>query len=824
MKFSSTSKKRFQELGSFLTMLLIGLFSTIVLGQVPTENIVDNPEIFEWTPNGTLGDPDFHYSGVMEVGEATFTINGESFTTRAYRQPGGNYSIPGPTMKVIPGNKYVLSFHNTLPYEVKSTQHNVFKDPNVSNMHTHGLHISGESPGDDVTRSFEGGRGGDFVYDIPDDHMGGTYWYHAHHHGSSFLQVAGGLFGMLIVDDSSDGIPSNVAAMEEREIILGFLDPAAAGTGGDQIMGGTLSATWTINGLVEGNIIMPPDTWQHWRVLLADRAANMKTLEFGPGVEVMLLARDGVWRTVAPKDITTNQLEMTGASRADFAIRTTSANSWIKVNGTTVANIYTEGLPDIDPVRHPFAADGVSQWSAIRPGYLTDLRGETNVNMESISMGARTINGGKYDNDVPTLSLPVTQVQEWSLSGAVQHPFHLHIYHVQALSDDNDFEAGEWYDVVSSKMSVRFDLRETESTVYNGRTILHCHILSHEDRGAMGWLDVVGGAGPPIFPDNTYSEYYILGGGTPLPPADPSNLTAQAVSSSSIDLEWLDNSGDEDGFEIQRSTDGANFTFLVSLGPASGMSTVTYTDSDALSASTTYYYRVSAFNGVGDSAFSNVASATTDPGGGGGTVMHVQDIVVTRTFLNGNRERADATVTIVNSSGDPVSGATVNGDFTGPSTSSESGTTNGNGQVSFSSRAVKNPSGEWCFLVTNVTLSGATYDSGANAVTQACESGPAPLARPMSNNEYGAAELLLSVSPNPFQDATQIVFELPEPMDVVLEVYTVLGNRVAVITDQNYEAGQHFLDWSAKNLSSGMYFLKMKAGKQIDTQRIIRIH
>jgi hypothetical protein len=94
----------------------------------------------------------------------------------------------------------------------------------------------------------------------------------------------------------------------------------------------------------------------------------------------------------------------------------------------------------------------------------------------------------------------------------------------------------------------------------------------------------------------------------------------------------------------------------------------------------------------------------------------------------------------------------------------------------------------------------------------------------MSNNEYGAAELLLSVSPNPFQDATQIVFELPEPMDVVLEVYTVLGNRVAVITDQNYEAGQHFLDWSAKNLSSGMYFLKMKAGKQIDTQRIIRIH
>jgi hypothetical protein len=135
---------------------------------------------------------------------------------------------------------------------------------------------------------------------------------------------------MLIVDDSADGIPANVAVMEEREIILGFLDPAARGTGGDQIMDGTLSATWTVNGLVEGNIIIPSNTWQHWRVLLADRAANMKTLEFGPGVEVMLLARDGVWRTVAPKEITDNQLEMTGASRADFAIRTTS-DQWERV-------------------------------------------------------------------------------------------------------------------------------------------------------------------------------------------------------------------------------------------------------------------------------------------------------------------------------------------------------------------------------------------------------------------------------------------------------------------------------------------------------------
>ena len=110
-----------------------------------------------------------------------------------------------------PGNKYVLRFQNRLPYEPLEAGHNVFKDPNASNVHTHGLHISGESPGDDVTRTFPGGFGGDFVYDIPADHMGGTYWYHAHHHGSTFLQVSGGTFGSLIIDDANDGMPAHVA-------------------------------------------------------------------------------------------------------------------------------------------------------------------------------------------------------------------------------------------------------------------------------------------------------------------------------------------------------------------------------------------------------------------------------------------------------------------------------------------------------------------------------------------------------------------------------------------------------------------------------------
>jgi FtsP/CotA-like multicopper oxidase with cupredoxin domain len=521
----------------------------------------------------------------MEYGEATFNINGQTLTTRAYRQEDGEFSIPGPTLNMAPGNKYVLRFRNLLPYEAPSPVHNDLKDPNITNVHTHGLHISGESPGDDVTRMFEGGFGGDYVYDIPADHMGGTYWYHAHHHGSTFLQVSTGGFGFIIIDDSQDQIPVNVAAMEERQVLIGYLDSNAAGAGGDTLVSGTFQPGWTVNGVVNGDLVMPPDTWQHWRVLLADRDARTKDVAIGANCEVKLLARDGVWRTSAPKDLPTRTLNLTGASRAGLAVRC-SANSDIKVGNDTVANIVVEGTPDPGP--HPYAeggsAEGGSMWSAYRPAYLRDLRSVSNVNSERISMGARTVNGSKFDVDTPTFTLNADAVQEWSIKGAVNHPFHLHVYHFQAQSGcGGDFEAGEYYDTMAGNCSVRFDLNDATSSPYEGRTIMHCHILTHEDEGAMTWMDVVGGAPPPAFPSGEgYSDYYQLSAN---PPTAPSSLSANAVSSSTIDLSWTDNANDEDGFNIERSLDGSNFSFRASVGA----NVVSYSDT-GLSANTTYRY------------------------------------------------------------------------------------------------------------------------------------------------------------------------------------------------------------------------------------------
>jgi YD repeat-containing protein len=96
---------------------------------------------------------------------------------------------------------------------------------------------------------------------------------------------------------------------------------------------------------------------------------------------------------------------------------------------------------------------------------------------------------------------------------------------------------------------------------------------------------------------------------TPTPPPvplAPGNLAAVAVSSSQINLSWTDNSNNETGFKIERSADGGTFTPLVTVA-----ANVTAYNNTGLPASTTYFYRVKATNGAGDSLASNTASATT---------------------------------------------------------------------------------------------------------------------------------------------------------------------------------------------------------------------
>ncbi|MCE6992971.1 fibronectin type III domain-containing protein, partial [Dyadobacter sp. CY323] len=89
-------------------------------------------------------------------------------------------------------------------------------------------------------------------------------------------------------------------------------------------------------------------------------------------------------------------------------------------------------------------------------------------------------------------------------------------------------------------------------------------------------------------------------------PAKPTNLSATATSSSQINLAWADASNNEEGFDLERSTDGSSWGNAEGLG-----SNVATKEVTGLNASTKYYFRIRAKNSSGTSDWSNVADATT---------------------------------------------------------------------------------------------------------------------------------------------------------------------------------------------------------------------
>ena len=133
---------------------------------------------------------------------------GGAFGYRADSSEECSPKNPGPLMRMMRGNTYKLTLVNTA-------------SPNqVTNIHTHGLHINGEGDSDNIVRTVDGGKCLDYTYVIPDDHPGGTYWYHPHKHGTVESHVEGGGYGMLIVEDEHDSTLGEWAWAHANEKLL----------------------------------------------------------------------------------------------------------------------------------------------------------------------------------------------------------------------------------------------------------------------------------------------------------------------------------------------------------------------------------------------------------------------------------------------------------------------------------------------------------------------------------------------------------------------------------------------------------------------------
>jgi hypothetical protein len=92
---------------------------------------------------------------------------------------------------------------------------------------------------------------------------------------------------------------------------------------------------------------------------------------------------------------------------------------------------------------------------------------------------------------------------------------------------------------------------------------------------------------------------------------------------------------------------------------------------------------------------------------------------------------------------------------------------------------------------------------------------------PGRKDEIPVACLLRQNYPNPFNPTTIISFELPAAGHVKLAVYDLLGCEVAMLADGVYPPGTHELTFDGRDLASGVYVYRLKAGSSASSRKMI---
>ena len=138
-------------------------------------------------------------------------------------------SIPGPTLIMYNGTSFTLTVTNSMTGsdEICETCHNQPKDPDITNLHTHGLHVSGDEDDPFIYILPNNNYYNTYNVEILSTHYPGTHWYHSHWHGSVTYQLSTGAFGALIVkndqQDNSDYQDINLYNMKSYTIVFSWI-------------------------------------------------------------------------------------------------------------------------------------------------------------------------------------------------------------------------------------------------------------------------------------------------------------------------------------------------------------------------------------------------------------------------------------------------------------------------------------------------------------------------------------------------------------------------------------------------------------------------
>jgi len=105
------------------------------------------------------------------------------------------------------------------------------------------------------------------------------------------------------------------------------------------------------------------------------------------------------------------------------------------------------------------------------------------------------------------------------------------------------------------------------------------------------------------------------------------------------------------------------------------------------------------------------------------------------------------------------------------------------------------------------------------AIQEALENAPVGFIENKKNNPHTFQ--LFNNYPNPFNPSTIIEYSLPQYGFVTLKIYDILGRAIATLVNEEIPAGTYEVNFSASELTSGVYFYKLQAGSLVQTKKMI---
>jgi FtsP/CotA-like multicopper oxidase with cupredoxin domain len=433
----------------------------------------------------------------LEAKPSWVNVNGTLANLLTY-----NDAYPAPTIRVKKGDLLKVQLKNSLPMMGPNI---LGHDREITNLHTHGLHVSPSGNADNMMVMLMPGETFDYEYDLSKQEGGTLNIYHHHIHGTVAEQYWGGMAGALIVEDEInvlDGYETHVMIL--KDITLSGSEPEPY-TSTMDYMHGKEGNTVMVNGQVNPVLPIKPGQVQRWRVLNASNARFYKL-----SLENHTLYVVGTESGLLDKPYPMSSIILSPGERVEILVKANQRTKNYRFLSLPYSRMGNMGGQQVTLMTLSYKGGRASDVvpSIINPNAarISPSIAKTERLVLSMGQGKGYINGISFtmENYCAIHSMLGTyEVWEVVNQSNMDHPFHQHVNACQVLSitgGETSYaalytKAPAWKDVVIvPKMgSVKLLVPVMD---YTGMSMFHCHIIEHEDIGMMGVWDIMDGEMP----------------------------------------------------------------------------------------------------------------------------------------------------------------------------------------------------------------------------------------------------------------------------------------------------------------------------------------